>query len=555
MSLKSVYPEQFFNLPHPSAPFISIQVRTQINPNDDISNSSHWEELTFNPNNFFNNMEIEDSGGVYKITLSLFDKNFSYLEDRITRSIVATKLANDLVKNPNYSVEQEYFEFFISRSNSTNLRIRFGYSEYSMDEYISSTNFTSEEWKSRTDLTKPVLKTPWIYFQMMNSRFKFTPKGLEVEIEAFSIMNNFLQKAKLVEVFARFFGPPEYVIKHVCDKIASAAERNGEKITYKIKGEPKGYPSQENGEEIIEIMLGEEPTLDSDGKIVPRYKNLRTILNEICGSVRPIKYDDDGKVIPFSADTNPEGEGIQGENEEAGNMFRYSYYINETDDETQIIFDYQDPNISLRDQGAIRVYSWPHEGKSIVKDLSIETNADFSMLNVPVVSLNNSTGEIRAQILRGNGRTSSDEDRVDLSIGHIRDVSEAFNKEGFESVFMRHITDVSDSDLTNDRESAAFLSSRVSDGIMANLNEQVFRGTLTLFGDPFYLFDEKMQPFSYLIKIIVNRPNYIDSEGNFVSGGKSYLSGYYAVKKITHSLSRSGFETNLEIMKFNSHGR
>lgn len=560
MSLRSVYSEQFFNMPHPSAPFVSIQMRTEINPNDDISDSSHWEEITFNPNNFFNNLEIEDNGGVYNLKLNLFDKNFSYLENIITRSIIATKASNDLVRNPGYAVEQEYFEFYISRSNSTNLRIRFGYSEGSMENYVSSTSFASEEWKNRTNLEKPTLKTPWIYFQMSNANFKFTPKGLEVEIEAFSIMSNFLQKAKLVETYARLYGTPEYVMRNVCDRIVASARRNDENLTYTIRSEPRGYPSQENGEEIIEIMLGGEPTvtgMTADGSpiIQPAYRNLRTILNDICSSVRPIKYDDEGNLIPFSPDTGPEAEGIQEENEQVAHMFRYSYYINETEDGTEIIFDYQDPNASLREQGSIKVYSWPQEGKSIVKDLQIETNTDFSMLNVPVVTLNSSNGEITAQVMRGSGITGNMEDEMDLSVGHIRNVSEAFAAEGFQSVFMRHVEETSGGDLTNGRDSANFLSSRVADRIALNINQQVFKGTLTLFGDPSFLFDEKMQPFSYLIKIIVNRPNYVAPDGSIVNGGKSYLSGYYAITKITHSVSRSGFETVLEIMKFNSHGR
>lgn len=556
---ETVYPESFFNLPHPSSPFISVQVRTEIEPQKDIDDPSHWEEITFNPNNFFNNITIEDSGGVYKITLNLFDKNFAYIEDTIVRSIIATRLANSLVEDPDYSVEEDFFEFFITKTNSANLRIRFGYSEYSLDDYISETSFTSERWKNRASENVPVLKSPWIYFQMSNADFNLTPKGLEVQINAFSVMSNFLQKAKLVETYARFYGTPEYVISHICDKISRSAERSGETITYEIRGEPRGYPSQENGEEIIEIMLGGEPTItgrDENGNYVfeTKYKNLSTILGEICSNVRPLKYDEEGNRIPFTSDTGSEAEGMEEENEEAAQVFRYSYYINETETETQIIFDYQDPNRGL-EQENVRTYIWLQEGNSIIKNLDIKTNSDFSALSVPIINVNPSDGSITGQVLRGNSSSGSDEDNVDFNVGHAKDVTDALEDEGFESVFVRHITSVGNENLTNGRESSKFLAARIADGIAANLNQQVFKGTLTLFGDPFYLFDDTVQPYAYLIKIIVNRPNYVDDEGNFVAGGKSYLSGYYAIKNITHEISLSGFETQLEIMKFNSHGR
>jgi len=557
---ESVYPESFFNLPHPSSPFVSIQVRTKIEPQKDIDDPSHWEEITFNPNNFFNSITIEDNGGLYKINLSLFDQNFAYLESAIVSSIVSSRIANSLVENPDNAIEEDFFEFFINKANSSNLRIRFGYSEFSVDDYITSNSFKDADWKSRTDLNKGVLKSPWIYFQMSSADFNLTPKGLEVQINAFSIMNSFLQKAKLVETYSRFYGPPEYVIRRVTDGIIAAAERNGEKITVDIRGTPRGYPSQENEEEIIEIMLGGEPvvlgrTADGEPVLDTTYKNLKTILSEICSNVRPIKYDSDGNVIPASTDTSETAEGVQEENEDAEDYFRYSYYINEMEDETQIIFDYQDPNVALRDQGKVRTYVWLQEGNSIVKSLDVKTNSDFATLNVPIVTINKTTGEITGQTLIGSSNNTTEEEQTNFNVGHIRDSSQVFEREDFQSVFVRHVSTVENRDLSNGRDSKNFLAARIADSIAVNLNQQVFKGTLRLFGDPFFLFDDEVQPYKYLIKIIVNRPNYVDKDGNFVDGGKSYLSGYYIITKITHEISISGFETVLEIMKFNSRGQ
>lgn len=561
MSDRNIFPESFFNIPHPSSPVVSIQFRTRIRPNDEISNSSNWEEITFNPNNFFNNLSIEDKGGVYNLSLSLFDKNFAYLENIIVKSMVATRMANNLVSNPEYSTDEtDYFEFYVSKSNSANLRVRFGYSEYSMDEHISETSLKSEAWRNRANEDIPVTKSPWLYFQMTETDFNLTPKGLEVNIKGFSVMSNFLQKAKLVETYARVSGPPEYVIDRICERIVEAADRNGDDVSYEIVDRPRGYPSEENGEELIEIMLGGEPTVtgeDENGNpiIEEKFKSLESILNEICSNVRPVKYDDDGNKVPVSEDSGSDAEGLKEENEETQQSYKYSYYINETEEDTRIMFHYQDPKNSLNNQEKIRTYVWLQEGNSIIKNLEIDTETDFASLSVPIVNIDNSNGEITAQVLRGFGSEETEEDEMDFTVGHARDVTRAFENENFDSVFVRHVRNSSNDGVTNDTISPSFLASKVTDGIMTNLNEQVFKGTLTLFGDPFYLFDDSVQPFSYLIKIVVNRPNYLDENGDFVRGGKSYLSGYYAIKKIKHEISMSGFETQLEIMKFNSHGQ
>jgi hypothetical protein len=76
-------------------------------------------------------------------------------------------------------------------------------------------------------------------------------------------------------------------------------------------------------------------------------------------------------------------------------------------------------------------------------------------------------------------------------------------------------------------------------------------------GDPFYLFDNKVEPYKYMIRIIVTRPsekgtfyNENDSENN--QGKLSYISGFYVISNIKHSISESGFSTILEIIKWPS---
>jgi len=555
---KEIFSESFFNLPHPSTPFVSIQFRSEIDPDKSIDDPSHWKEVTFNPNNFLNSLELEDTGGAYKLNLNLYDKNYSFIEDTVVQTLFKTKLANKLVKNPEYSLQQEFFEFFISRANSTNLRIRIGYSEFNIndEEYVSVNTFSSEDWRNRANTEKTVLKTPWIYFQVLKTDFKITAKGLELQIEAFSIMNNFLKKAKLVETYSRFFGRPKDVIDYVCNKIVEAASRENEKISFDYIGkDPVGYPSQENAEEIIEIMLGGTPSIRPDGTFVERYKSLEVILREICSAVRPLKYDLEGNEIPFSEDSaeeqNPENEN----SEESSQIFKYSYFIEETEEETKIFFYYQDARFSLENQRKIRTYTWIQDGLSIVKDLELQTQSDFAMLSLPVVNIDESTGDITARTLRSSNRDLTQEDETDFRIGNSKNATAIFENVDLSSVFAGEIINSDKMDYSNDVLSPETISLKISDLIRSNLDQQVVRGNMTIFGDPFYLFDSSLQPFTYIIKILINRPNFVDNEGNFVTGGKSYLSGFYLISKINHSISVSGFETKLELIKFNSFGK
>lgn len=556
---RSVYPEQFFDIPHPTAPLTQIQFRNNVDPGVDFEDSDNWESITFNPNNFFDELTIEDSGGLYELQLSLFDKNFARLENTIVRSLVATRLANQLIENPEYEEDPSYFQFYVSNQNNANLRVRFGYSESTDSNYISANKFTQESWRDRTNNEEPVILSPWIYFQMLDADFNFTPNGLSVSIKAFSTMNNFLEKAKLVETYAELTGKPTDVINQVGNKIVDAAERNGETIEVEIRDQPLGYLSRETGEEKIEIMLGGEPTVTGFNEVgqpvtKQKYKSLKGILNDIADAVRPIKYDSDGNLIDNSQDTSEEATAENEENEEADEIYKYSYYIAEEEDKTKIVFYYRNPQNAFDSQETVRTYLWLQEGNSIVYELDVKTETDFATLNLPFAEIDKSSGEIRMYVARGRSESGNEEDDFDFRVGHVKNVSSALNDEGFDSVFVRGVTEMDERTSKNDDMSPDLIGAKISSAIISELNNQVFQGEMTIQGDPFYLFDDSMQPFSYLIKIIVNRPNYVDENGEFQIGGKSYLSGYYAVKKITHTIS-DDFITTLDLMKWNSKER
>lgn len=90
-------------------------------------------------------------------------------------------------------------------------------------------------------------------------------------------------------------------------------------------------------------------------------------------------------------------------------------------------------------------------------------------------------------------------------------------------------------------------------------SNSLYKGTINILGDPFYSFDEEMQPFSYPIQLDILIPcnDYEkrlgikeQSRGVVGSNYKHEMSGFYVVGKITHSISNGRFSTQLELMNY-----
>jgi len=558
--METIYPNDFFAIEHPTAPLVNIQFRTHITGND-ITDPSNWESVTFNPSTFFNDLTIEDQGGAQMLNLNLFDKNYARMENVIVKSILAARLANKLVGEPNYSVDDTtYFEFYVSKASSANVRIRFGYSMFGDDDgYIDETSTVDETWKTRTEQKKTVARSPWLYFQISGANFKLSQEGLKIEIKAFSVTGSFLDKAKMVQKFARFVGPPKAIIEQIGELVTNAASLNGETVAFEFIGDPPEGYSTPDGENSIEIMLGSEASvprfIEEEGvyRSERLYKSLRMILQEICSKVRPIIYDENGDKITQQNDSSSEGTGINEDNEAIDKIANYSYTIAEGDTETKIQFYYQDPNDQINKQTYIRTYIWNEDGHSIVKNFDVETKTDFAMLNLQIATIDTDTGELTLHVATGHASEEDPEqqdDSVDYTIGNLRDASAALESSDFNSMFVTNIRETNNFQVSNEKLGSGQAGALLSRKIISNLNNQVFTGTISLPGDPYYLFDSSIKPFSYLIKIIVRRPNYVDDQGEFVEGGTSYASGLYVIKKITQKISGSGYDTDLSVMKW-----
>ena len=567
--MKNSYPDSFFPIENPSSPWTEIQFRTAIDNSKEISDASQWTSITINPSNFFNSFSIEDQGGAQMLTLNLYDKNFANIENIVVKSIVSAILANHLVKDPNYSTDKtDSLQFYINKSSSVNLRLRFGYSQWDSADspYIDEINSANQGWIDRINNDKPVIRSPWLYFQMGGADFSLKEDGEHISIKAFSIVGRFLDKAQMLQKYAKLSGTPTDILTNIEKVVQKAAAKSGDQISFVI--EPAdGYKTRDGGEEIIEIMLGGIPDyrkLDNGTKEeIPQYKSLREILDDICSKVKPKIYDTNGNLVQPTQDSSSTGNGINQENQDSYRTFPYGYSIEESSNSSVIHFYYKDPQNGLTKQPNVRTYPWLAYGQSLLKDVSIQSNGEFAALNLQIATINRDGGNVTLHVATGKGTngnvnqdsTGNDTNKVDFTIGNIKDASAALNSSDFNAMFVTNIREAKPYETTNDKLTADQAGAILARNIVTNLNTQeVFKGSITIPGDPFYLFDSSIQPFLYVINLVIKRPNYVGSDGTVIDGGLSYLSGYYTVNKITHNVGLNGFETVLEVMKFPSFG-
>jgi len=534
-SIKKIYPKDFFNISQPDTPIVQIQVRTKI-AEGRIDNIDDWEEVHLEPgkNNYFDSMSIEDNGGLQRVTFSVFDKNFAEVENAIIRSLVATKAANEMAETVIIPDDSTYFNFTMDAEVGTNIRIRFGYSD--IGDFIDEVDFNEAEFADRTGSEKTVVRSPWIYLQMIGTKFSLKPEGLRVEVTAFSVFDSFLSRAKLLRRFATLEGTPKDVLTTLGTIIRTAAGGEDHFEFVFEEDDPKSPITGDQTEEagFIKINLGSEVHETKHS-----LRSMRSVFSSVMSKIPPKYYKEDDTET-MSEITEPD------EQEKATKIVHYRYFISQsvpTDGKTiktTMTFKYPDPiNVT---QGKVRTYIWKEYGQSIVKNLNIDSRVDFASLNTQIFS--RSSDEISLVIGTPSTSEETNDSESDTRTHIIADVTKTLNKNNFDYTFVSNTIDY------NESSHDGPIGEIVAANIIHNLNQGVFEGTIEIPGDPFYLFDKNLSPIQFLIKIIVLRPGYIDSSNEYKPVSVSYLSGFYGVSKINHVINSSGFSTALEIVRW-----
>ena len=641
----------------PTEPFVMVQFRTaSIEDNAgslssldyDLSKDSKWETVSFRKleegetsknfydslkndklkfDNYFENLTLEDGGGLINCSLSLYDPSFSRLEGIITRSIMSMKIAKAAhnAANSNQNLEETSFQCDVGAPQDINFRIKFGYTDpiLDTDSVIKPDHMSDTDWKSRaknrTNGVKLVIQSPWLYFQMMGCKFIMTQGGLKADINGISIGTNFFDRLKIIRRFAVLKGSPRMIVRNLGVELFSASEgkiqfinEEGKIITpadvdneYSLERFKKLLPKEDeeikksevgvswtvlSSEQLkelyknfnqakesefdkyqIEIQLGGEPRnkVDKDGKVTEEilieYMTVRQLLNDMCGKVPPIfKYKKrDGSIVYIENGDNirkifeSKTDNVELEAEdnfEKGTYVKseliavpYTYSVEEVEipenDGLQRIvrvrFYYRKYDPSLN-QEFMRRYTWRNYSNTLIKSFGINSNMDFVAMNQPLAVLSEDNLKL---VIQQNSGTIDDNQSTMSSI-----LEAGNNVKGIQLV---KSTMESKQNSDDDPKSQNITSCILSQQMVQNLNNQVFKGVIEIPGDPFYIFSDDVSPYQYGVYIRVLRDlslyNHEEQELK-----ESYMTGLYLISKITHNISVNGFNTNLELSKFPS---
>jgi hypothetical protein len=555
-NIPTIFPSQFFDIPHPDSPWISVQFRTGVFNQatgtyqlpDNLTDPEQWQEITLNPSNYFDGVTIEDESGFQRIELTLVDQYYTNIETFITRAIAVVNANNQLAQqnSPTQQTAQQFFQFQLGNTSFVNLRIRFGYGTATVNTAengsvaIDESSF-SDNYANRVQ-GGTVIRSPWIYLQILNVQFKLTEFGLAATISAISTMETWLGKAKMVRRFYVFRDTPTNMLTWFAATIQ--AQSKGEiDVQY---GQPSGTgtgalpgdlpietPNKDSTGNFIEINLGDEGDEAVAAKN-PNYRTVKSFLDELCSKIPP-------KVVKADQTyANNNGNNLEQSGEETDRSIRYSYMLVPTNSAKppyfHLTFFYPDPLKNT--QPKMRTYVWREYGLSVVRNLEIESRLDFAQLNYPLLVSDKSQSTVGYQVVVAGA------DKYGRAVSPT-EVTAALADKNFRVAFVADQVAVSGATQS--------LTSLVAQHIVHFLNLGVFNGTITLSGDPFFLFDGSVRPFEYMIKVIILRPGFSDDTGTYFptqATDQSYLSGYYLIKKISHKIDTSGFITTLDIMRY-----
>ena len=520
--MRQIYSNNFFGVDNPSSPWVSIQFRTSVNTGS-INNPALWEEITKAPSNMFQNMEIEDNGGIKTIRLSLIDANYHILENIITKAIFSTKLSNKLHKVDEGKVSAEAdnnknlnWEYKINEASMANLRVRFGYSQVDSNS-IDETSFGSN-FEEKINTERKVIRSPWIYFMISNFEQNLTDAGLQISLNGFSVSNVFFEKVRILKREMITRSTPVDLLNYI-DSIISSASDGQIRVTWSDDFERNSNIIKKDGNNKIQVDLR---------KGANGFRTLRSIFDEITQRI-PAKIYDIEQQIQEESDGD---ETVRVQNAETTYNCRYA--VIEKNGVTEIHFYY--PNPFIKNQSLIRTYFYKKNARSIVRSAKIHSSMDLAALNMQTIIINNGDeGEVPT-ISLGIARSNNQQSEEQINLGSVEEVTNSLNTEQYGNVFVTEVGEIQ-----GDVKTPA---QRLMQRLISDVNNQLYKGTIELIGDPFYLFDNKFRVIETLIRLIIVKP---DFEGSI--NEKSNLSGDYGIMKINHSISESDFTTTLEVIR------
>ena len=425
--------------------------------------------------------------------------------------------------------------------NTTNQRTHRWW-ETSTESSKSDNKTLSDRVNSSNQTT---IRTEIIETLITGYQTEFSSAGIYYTIKAIEMSQSELSKYKIYQRYTNIKGTPSEVLYTVMNMVNGIFDgkdggiklyidescRSGKDIVIEDYEKEEESKDEDNVNKVqepkqVQISLGskdalsmyqddlssglkEEPFFKNNKK--PKlYKSVLSILNDL-KAVMPPKVVDSGLMKDVIV-TDQDGNSVKAIQKQ--NAYRrFTYGVQKTDKgKVEVYFYYQQPTKFER----IKKYEWgPANGKhSVITNVDIKTDNEYALLT---------------------SMSTITEKGVSVK-----------SRDGHETGIITKKADYADY-IAQPGDSTPL------DQIAYAYSQALYKGSITIMGDPFYCFDKFVQPYTYPIYLDFRLPvsqSWSNSSTTNKIGYSHFMSGFYVVTKITHDINDSGFRTMLEVMSY-----
>ena len=389
------------------------------------------------------------------------------------------------------------------------------------------------------------IRTELIETLIIGYQTEFSSAGIYYTIKAIEASQSELSKYKIYQRYTNIKGTPSEVLYTVMNMVNGIFDnedegiklyidescRNGKDVVIEDYEKEEESKDEDNVNKIqepkqVQISLGSKDALSmykdddlsqglkdkkwfEENKKPKLYKSVLSILNDL-KAVMPPKVVDSGLMKDVIV-TDQDGNSVKAIQKQ--NAYRrFTYGVQTDKGKVKVYFYYQQPTKFKR----IRKYEWgPANGKhSVITNIDIKTDNEYALLT----SMSTITEKGASVISR---------DGYGTEVLKNKDVK-----------YADYIAQPGDS--------------TPLDQIAYAYSQALYKGSITIMGDPFYCFDKFVQPYTYPIYLDFRLPisqSWASAKNSNV-GYSHFMSGFYVVTKITHDINDSGFRTILEVMSY-----
>ena len=448
----------------------------------------------------------------------------NYLSDRASQDENYTKAGNTrYLKNGSEKQRtHRWWETSVEESDDHNR---------TLSDRVNSSNQTT----IRTELVKTLIT---------GYQTEFSSAGIYYTIKAIEVSQSELSKYKIYQRYTNIKGTPSEVLYTVMNMVNGIFDneeegiklyidescRNGKDVVIEDYEKEEESKDEDNVNKIqepkqVQISLGSKDALSmyqdnlSQGlkeeisfknvKKPKLYKSVLSILNDL-KAVMPPKVVDSGLMKDVIV-TDQDGNSVKAIQKQ--NAYRrFTYGVQVDGKKVKVYFYYQQPTKFKR----IRKYEWgPANGKhSVITNIDIKTDNEYALLT-SMSTITEKGASVKS-------------------------------RDGHETGIITKKADYADY-IAQPGESTPL------EQIAYAYSQALYKGSITIMGDPFYCFDKFVQPYTYPIYLDFRLPvsqSWSNSSNTNKIGYSHFMSGFYVVTKITHDINDSGFRTILEVMSY-----